>query len=100
MNMTLVTPLAALVPAYMLFVGSVALFSRRHWLTVLLQILGASAAFLVVLAHIFEALDWFPEMQWGAEHSAGHYLQLGGAIAAGTLFPVGYFLYGLYQRNR
>jgi hypothetical protein len=100
MNMTVVRTLAALVPAYMLLTGSVALFNRRHWLSVLLQILGASGMFIVVLTHICEALHWFPEMQWGADHSAGHYLDLSGAIAAVTLFPVGYFLYALRQTNK
>jgi hypothetical protein len=100
MNMTLVRALAALVPAYMLFTGSVALFNRRHWLSVLLQILGTSGMFLVVLTHICQALNWFPELQWGTEHSVGHYLDLSAAIAAVTLFPVGYLLYAVSQRNK
>jgi hypothetical protein len=100
MNMTLVKALAALVPAYMLFTGSVALFNRRHWRSVLLQILGTSGMLIVVLTHICDVFHWFPEMQWGAEHSVGHYLDLAGAIAAATLFPVGYFLYALSQTNK
>ena len=51
MNTTLLTALAALVPASMLFTGSAAL----------------------------------PAMRWGAKHSAGHYVDLGSAIAAVTL---------------
>jgi hypothetical protein len=100
MNMTLVLALAALVPAYMLLTGSVALFNRRHWPSVLLQILGTSGLFIVVLTHICEVLHWFPEMQWGAEHSAGHYLDFGSTIAAVTLFPIGYFLYAISQTNK
>ena len=41
MNTTLLTALAALVPASMLFTGSAALFIRRRQLSRLLQLLGA-----------------------------------------------------------
>lgn len=46
----------------------------------------------VVLAHILEALHLLPWMQWGAEHSAGHYVDLGSAILSGILFPIGYLV--------
>jgi hypothetical protein len=55
---------------------------------------------LVVLFHICEALHPFSSMQWGEEHSTGHYLDLSSAILGLTLLPLG-FLIGLAKiRNR
>ena len=34
-------------------------------------------------------------MHWGLEHSAGHYVDLVGAVLGLTLFPAGYFLHAL-----
>ncbi len=47
---------------------------------------------IVVLTHICEALGLFPWMGWGAEHSAGHYLDLSSAVLGLTLFPAGYLI--------
>ena len=44
---------------------------------------------MVVLADFCEALLMCPWMHWGAEHSVGHYLDLGSAVFVLTLFPVG-----------
>jgi hypothetical protein len=98
--MVLLRALIALVPASMLLIGSAVLFIRRSSLPAVLQLLGASGIVIVVLTHICEALHWFPGMRWGAEHSVGHYLDLGSAVCGLTLFPIGYLLYTLTKRGR
>src|SRR5215472_17351017 len=40
-----------------------------------------------------------PGMQWGLEHSAGHYVDLVAAVLGGAFFPVGYLLQALYRPN-
>ena len=99
MNATLSTALVALVPAGILFVGSVFLFLRKKTVSSFLQTLGAGCLVVVVLAHICEALHLFPWMQWGSEHSVGHYLDLASAVLGLTLFPVGYLLHALTKRH-
>src|SRR5712692_11154430 len=89
MTVTLLKALVALVPACMLFSGSVVLFFRGKTVWSLLQLLGAGCLVLVVLTHISEALHLFPWMHWGLEDSVGHYLDLWSAVFGLTLFPVG-----------
>jgi hypothetical protein len=50
---------------------------------------------VVVVAHVCEAVHLFPEMGWGLEHSAGHYLDLGSAVLGLTSFPLGYLFHML-----
>jgi hypothetical protein len=69
MNVTLLKALVALVPACMLFSGSVVLFSRGKTVCSLLQLFGGRCLMLVVLTHFAEALHLFPWMHWGLEHS-------------------------------
>jgi hypothetical protein len=95
MNATLLKALLAAVPACMLFSGSVVLFARGRTLFVFLQLLGAGCLILVVLTHICEALQLFPWMHWGLEHSVGHHLDFWSAVLGFTLFPVGYLSYAL-----
>ena len=92
MNAPLSKALVALVPAGILFVGSVLLFLRERTLGSLLQLLGAGCLVMVVLTHLCEALHLFPWMHWGDEQSIGHYVDLGSAVLGLTLFPVGYVL--------
>jgi len=94
MNVTLVKALVALVPASMLFSGSIALFFREwEWtLCSFLQLVGAGCLVVVVLTHISEALQLFPWMHWGLERSVGHYLDFWSALLGLTLFPLGYLL--------
>lgn len=99
MNATLLKALIALVPAWMLFCGSVLLFVRGKTVCSSLQLLGAGCLLVVVLAHISEALHLFPWMGWGLEHSAGHYLDLSAAVLGFTLFPLGYLLPALAERH-
>jgi hypothetical protein len=95
MNVTLLKALAALLPASMLFSGSLVLILRGKAASSFLQLLGAGCLVLVVLTHVFEALHLFPWMHWGLEHSAGHYLDFSSAVLGLTLFPIGYLLHAL-----
>jgi len=99
MNATLLKALVALVPAGILFIGSVFLFLRERTLGSFLQMLGAGCLVVVVLTHVCEALHLLPWMHWGLEHSAGHYLDLGSAVLGLTLFPIGYLLHALTKRH-
>jgi succinate dehydrogenase/fumarate reductase cytochrome b subunit len=79
----------------MLLFGSAVLFVRGKTAYSFLELLGACCLVLVVVAHICEGLDVLPWMNWGLEHSAGHYVDLSGAVFGFTLFPVGYLLRAL-----
>ena len=95
MNSLLLKALIALVPACMLFFGSLVLLTRGKNVAAFLQLLGTTCLTLVVLTHVAEALNLLPWMHWGLEHSAGHYLDLSSAVLALTLFPSGYLLHAL-----
>ena len=99
MNVTLLKALVALAPAGILLVGAVLLFLRERTLGSFLQMLGAGCLVVVVLTHLCEALNLFPWMQWGQEHSVGHYLDLWSAVLGLTLFPIGYLLHALTKRR-
>jgi len=99
MNATLSKALVALVPAGILFVGSVLLLLREKTLGSFLQPLGAGCLVVVVLTHLCEALHLFPWMHWGSNHSVGHYLNLWSAVLGLTLFPIGYLLHALSKRH-
>src|SRR5260370_2984932 len=99
MNAPLSKALVALVPAGILFVGSVLLFLRERTLGSFLQLLGAGCLVMVVLTHLCEALHLFPWMHWGSDHSVGHYLDLCSAALGLTLFPIGYLLPPLTKRH-
>ena len=91
MNVTLLKALLLLVPAGLLFSYSIVPCKRRApWSA--LQLLGATCLVVVVLTHVCEALRLFRWMHWGAEHSAGHYLDLSSAVLGLTLFPAGYLI--------
>ena len=98
MNVTLFKALVALLPACMLFSGSVVMFFRGKTVSSFLQLLGAGCLVLVGLIHVSEALDLFPWMHWGLEHSVGHYLDFWSAVLGLTLFPIGYLLHALTKR--
>jgi hypothetical protein len=95
MSVTLLKALVALVPASMLFSGSVVLFFKGKTLWSLLQLLGAGCLVVVSLTHVSEALRLFPWMHWGLEDSVGHNLDFGSAVLGLTLFPVGYLFHAL-----
>jgi hypothetical protein len=95
MNVTLFKALLALPLTCLLLSGSTIMFFRGRTLFLFMQLVGASSMVLVVLAHVCEALRLFPAMHWGLEHSAGHYVDLAGAVLGLTLFAAGYFLHAL-----
>jgi hypothetical protein len=99
MNVMFLKTAVALVPASMLLSGSLVLFRRGKTGWSFLQVLGAGCLVLVVLTHICEALDFFPWMGWGLEHSVGHYLDLLSAVVGITVFPIGYLLGALANRR-
>ena len=92
MNVPLLKALAALVPACMLFSGSLVLFLRGKTVSSFLQLLGAGCLVVVVLTPVSEALHLFAWMHFGLEHSLGHYLDFGSAVLGLTLFPLGYLI--------
>lgn len=67
-------------------------FSRRKGTAAIFQLIGAACLIVVIIAHLCEALNWFPWMHWGHEHSVGHYVDLVAAIGGLSLFPLGYLL--------
>jgi hypothetical protein len=95
MNPTFAKSIAALVPTGILLFGSTLQFSRRKGLATLFQLIGAACLVAVVIAHVCEALGWFPRMHWGLEHSVGHYIDLVAAIGGLSLFPIGYLFEAL-----
>lgn len=98
MNVTLLKALVALMPACMLFSGSVVMFFKGKTVWSLLQLVGAGGLVVVVLTHVSEALHLFPWMRWGDEHSVGHYLDFFSAGLGLALFPVGYLFHALTKR--
>ena len=99
MNPASLKALLALFPACLLLLGSGIRFLHGRTLAVVMQLVGASAIVLVVLTHVCEALHVFPGMNWGLEHSAGHYLDLLSAILGFALFPTGYLLQAFRDRH-
>jgi len=90
--------LIALIPASLLFSGSLVLFIRERRVPSLLQLLGSACLVVVVLSHVCEAFHLFPSMRFGREHSVGHYLDFWSAVLALALFPIGYVLHSLAKR--
>jgi hypothetical protein len=72
MNVIFLKALVALVPAGMLFSGSVVLFRRGKTVSSFLQRLGTTCLVVVALTHVSEGLHLFLWMHWGLEHSVGH----------------------------
>jgi hypothetical protein len=95
MDIALPKALVAMVPAWMLFSGSMVMFLRSRKTALFLQLFGAGCLLVVVFTRVLEALQLFPSMRWGDEHSAGHYLDLASAVLGLTLFPVGYLFHAL-----
>lgn len=92
MIIALLKAVAAFVPVGLLLAGSALLLLHQKRLSALLQLGGALALAVVVIAHIFEALQLLPWMGWGEQESVGHYVDLTGAMLGMVLFPIGYFL--------
>lgn len=99
MNVAFLKALVALVPACLLFYGSMVLFLREKTAPCVLQVVGAGGLVVVVFTHVCEALQLLPWMGWGLENSPGHYLDLSSAVLGVTLFPIGYFLHALTKQQ-
>ena len=95
MSLHVLMLLGIAVPACLLFAGSIILFSKRRSLACWLQLIGSAGLMVVVAAHFAEAFDLIPWMRWGVEDSPGHYLDLGSAVLALTLFPIGYLTHAV-----
>ena len=89
MSIALAKAMIALVPTCLLLCGSLVLLVKGRTVFSVLQVLGAVCLVVVALAHIAEALRWFPSMRWGESQSPGHYLDLSSAVLGITLFPLG-----------
>jgi hypothetical protein len=100
MNITLLKPFVALIPACMLFVGAWVLFSKTKATWTFLQLLGSGCLIVVVVTHIAEAFHLFPAMRWGFENSVGHYVDFVSAALTVILFPLGYLLFALSIEQR
>jgi hypothetical protein len=98
MNDAVLRSFVALVPACLLFIGAAIIWLRRKGLSSTFQLLGAAALVVVVLAHVFEALRFFPRMGWGSRNSVGHYLDLLCAILGVTFFSLGYLIHAVSTR--
>jgi hypothetical protein len=99
MSMILLKALAALVPASIVFLGSVVSFLRHSKTSSLLQLVGAGCLLVMVVTHIFEALDLLRFMGWGRERTLGHYVDLLSAGLGLTLFPAGHLLQAVDPRD-
>jgi hypothetical protein len=99
MNPISLKEVVGVAPVCLLFAGSLVSLSKVRSTWCLLQVVGAGALVVVILAHLCEGLHWLPWMGWGLEHSAGHYLDLWSAVLAVTLFALGYFLDALGRHD-
>jgi hypothetical protein len=98
-NTALLVALVLLVPASLMFSGSVVLFCRGKSVWSLLQLVGTGCLVVVVICHVSEGLHLFPRMHWGLKHGVGHYLDFWSAVLGLTLFPLGYLFYALTKRH-
>ena len=99
MHAALLKSLAALVPTLMLLSGSLLLHAKARTWASLVQVAGAACLLLVVITHLCEALGLLPVMRWGADNSAGHYLDISAAVLGLILFPAGYLAHA-FARTR
>jgi hypothetical protein len=81
-----------------LFASAAILVRRERTTGSFLQLVGAGCLLMVVLTHVFEALDFLHWMHWGSQNSLGHYLDLLSAVLGIILLPAGYLLRRLRRR--
>src|SRR5262252_1526514 len=82
MRVSLLRVAVVMAPVGILFLASTIMFARQRCMWAVLQLLGATGVVIVLLAHLCEAAQIFPWMQWGQEQSVGHYVDLSGAVLA------------------
>ena len=99
MHVTVDKALVAMALVTLALAWSVRRVRRMPGLGTGLQVVGAFALLIVVVAHLCEGLALFPSMGWGQPHSVGHYLDLFSAIVGVTLIPVGSVLGRRGQRR-
>jgi hypothetical protein len=99
MNGALTKAILVGVPVCVLFFYSALAFRRAMSLSSFLQLFGATCLVVVIVTHVCEAMQLLASMGWGAEHSAGHYLDLSSAILGLASFPLGYLLQALERRR-
>ena len=99
MNTALLVRFVLLVPASLMFSGSVVLFCRTKSVWSFLQLVGAGCLLVVVLCHVSEALRLFPWTHWGLKDSVGHYLDFWSAVLGITLFPIGHLFHALTKQH-
>ncbi len=99
MESVLARTIVPLTLALVLTAGALLLWLRTGQITALLQLIGAGGLLLVACAHVAEGAHLFPSMGWGRPDTAGHYLDLAGAIVGATFFPGGYLAYALRKRR-
>jgi len=97
MNASLFRALVPLLPACVLFCGSMVMLHKRETASRILQVLGSGGLVVVSLTHVCEAVSLFPWMGWGLANSPGHYLDLSSAVVGFTLFPIGYLIHSIHQ---
>ncbi len=99
MNGALTKAILVGVPVCVLFFYSALAFRRAMSLGSFLKLFGAACLVVVILSHVCGALRLVPWMGWGANHSAGHYLDPSSAILGLASFPLGYLLQALERRR-
>ena len=61
-------------------------FTREKTVLACLQLIGSVFLAVMVCTHVAETYRVFPQMGWGLQHSAGHYIDLVSAWGGVTLF--------------
>lgn len=92
MNAILIKALAVFVVAGAVFAVTASRHLKTRSLASLLQLVGAGLWIVVALVHVCEGLGVFPWMDWGQEHSVGHYLDLGSALLGTCMLAIGFGL--------
>ena len=78
---------------------SVVDFVRERSVPASVQLLGAAFLITVVFAHVAEAFNLMPSMEWGLPHSLGHYIDLASAICGLLLLSTGCLLRRIRKRT-
>ena len=94
-NLTLLKASAGLILVGLLCASSTRVYRKKRTWSSAFQLAGACLLLVGVAIHICKALHLLASKDWGAANSAGHYLDLVGAIAGLTLLS-----FGLFWRRR
>src|SRR6516225_8337900 len=86
------------IPAFILFGGSIIIFSKGRNVTSLLQMIGAGGLMVVVLTHFAETFQFLPWMGWGTQHSVGHLPRPHWRCPWLGIVPLGYLIQAMKTR--